>query len=157
MGLANATGGTPFASGKDLKGPGPAASDPAGENSDALADRDPATMLRKFRTIYVQSRSAWIKADVVQAALAKQPEFAAWNLLVVNDPRMADLMLTVDRVLFTWDFTYELTHRKTTMVLDTGKLTAADGISAAPKIARKIMDRIKTVRPVPPAPAKSAG
>ncbi len=172
MGLAAATGGTPFASGKDLKLPTepervpeytepriPAANPTVAENSEVLSSRDPQVLMRNFRTIDVQSRSTWIEASAVQAALEKQPEFLAWGLVVVNDPKVADVMLTVDRVLFTWDFTYELTHRNTSIVLHTGKVTSIDGLHASSTIARRLMDKVKTARakPAPPQPKQKEG
>ncbi len=172
LGLANATGGTAFASGKNLKLPAenarevaaneeparsPAANPTEAESSDILSTRDPQVMLQKFRTLYVSSKTVWLKEDVIQAALSRQPEFMAWKIVVVSDPKVADLRLTVNRVLFTWDWTYELTHRNTGMVLHTGKITSIEGRTAATDIAQHLVGLIKTVRPLPAQEQKPAG
>jgi hypothetical protein len=66
--------------------------------------------------------------------------------MMVKDPRVADLFITIDRPLFTYDFTYSVTDAKTSIVLNSGKVTAIDGSSAAGKIAKKLTEEWTRVR-----------
>jgi hypothetical protein len=59
---------------------------------------------------------------------------------------MADLMLVINRTLLTYDFTFTLTDRQATMVFASGKVTAIDGRTAAPKIAKAFADQLQALR-----------
>ena len=85
----------------------------------------------------------------LQNALRKRDEFDSWGMAVVDgyDKRgVADILVEIDRPLFTYTFTYSVTHRATGIVLATGKVTAFDGNAAAPKLAAKIMEEMKRAR-----------
>ncbi len=187
LGLAQASGGTLFAPGSQLQKasreptPPPAApvrapkrtaevfSDPAqgpeiqpinpggAELSNPIESRDPIHLMRDFRTIYIISRTVWLKLDLMQQALQRQPALGAWGVALVADPKVADVRLTVDRVLFTWTWTYEMVHQNTGIVLASGKLNATAGGSAADHIAQVLVQRIAESRGMPagmPAPQK---
>ena len=80
--------------------------------------------------------------------LQKRPKFAAWKILLVTDPRLADAELVIDRPLFTFIFTFSPADKQTSVILVSGKLTAWDGNTAAPRLAKEIIKRIKTARPL---------
>jgi hypothetical protein len=85
----------------------------------------------------------------MQNALRARTEANTWNLAIVDgwDKRnVADVLVSIDRPLFTYTFTYKLTHRATGILLATGKVTAFDGNAAAPKLAEKIIEEIRTAR-----------
>ncbi len=119
------------------------------ELSRAIESRDPTQILRTFRTVYVISKTVWLKLDLMQEALHREPALAAWNVTIVSDPRVADVRLSVDRVLFTWTWTYEMVHQNTGIVLGTGKFNATAGGSAASKIAKAVVERIGAARGMP--------
>lgn len=133
----------PSSEGIDVSGP---------EKSDIIESRDPQVILRKFRTLYVRCNSVWMKDEVVKNALRNRPEFAQMGLVLVESPKLADAILSTDRVLFTWDFTYSLQHQNTSIVLAMGKFTAIDGMAAAARIASDVVNKIKIVR-MPPGEA----
>ena len=148
MGLANAQGGTSFGVGSDLQLPA--------RNSPPAAARiinaDPNELLRSARTIFIHSNTSFFNAAQLQNALRKRPEFTAWRLLIVDDwetAKLADLDIAVGRPLFTYIFTYIVKDRRTSIVLATGKVTAFDGNIAAPKLAKRIIENIKTARALP--------
>lgn len=181
IGLAHKSGGTAFASGAALQHtarqetapPLPLTHPPARtaevfpaekpeiqpvrpdapELSTPLQSRDPTQLLRTFRTIYIISRTVWLKLDLMQQALQRRPEPAAWGMAIVADPRVADVRLSVDRVLFTWTWTYELVHQNTGIVLASGKLGATAGGAAADKIAEAVVKRISEARGTPASAA----
>ncbi|MFQ5926616.1 MAG: WD40 repeat domain-containing protein, partial [Terriglobia bacterium] len=116
---------------------------------ETLAKTKPAESLRSARTFYVRSKSVWFRATALETALQKRDEFQAWGLVIVKDRRVADIEIIVDRPLFTYNFTFAITHLKTSVLLGSGKVTAIDGTRAAPKIAKEIVKMIKASRPVP--------
>lgn len=136
-------GRTPKA-GVDVEGP---------EKSEVIASRDPKVILHKFRTLYVSSRTVWLKDEVMKNALRQQPQFKDLGVVLVDNPKMADAVLVTDRVLMTWDFTYSLSHQNTSIVLATGKFTSIDGMAAANVIAKDVLKRIQAER-MPPREAK---
>jgi hypothetical protein len=59
---------------------------------------------------------------------------------------VADVIIDIDRPLFTYTFTYKITNRSNGGILATGKVTAFDGNSAAPKLAQRIVEEMKIAR-----------
>jgi len=55
-----------------------------------------------------------------------------------------DIYIEIDRPLFTYTFTNKLTNRSNGIVLATGTVTAFDGNDAAPKLAARIIEEIKS-------------
>ncbi len=93
------------------------------------------------RTVAVMSRSVWIKATSLEEALAENAEFRQAGMEVVADQSRADLLITLDRPLFTWTWTYSVMERQTGVVIAAGKLSAIDGEEAARKLAVEITRR----------------
>ena len=118
----------------------------APELSAPIQSHDPTQILRTFHTIYILSKTVYAKPEVIQSALQKEPAYAAWGLLMVTDPQVADLRLTIDRPLFTFTYTYELAHQNSGIILDTGRVKGASDGAVAPKIARLVMQRVATAR-----------
>ena len=57
-----------------------------------------------------------------------------------------DVVITIDRPLFTYTFTYKITNRSNGVLLASGKVTAFDGYAAAPKLAERIMEEMRVAR-----------
>ena len=93
------------------------------------------------RTVAVMSRSVWIKATSLEEALAENAEFAQAGMQVVAASSRADLVITLDRPIFTWTWTYSVRERQTGVVIAAGKLDAIDGEEAARKLAVEITRR----------------
>jgi len=68
------------------------------------------------------------------------------DIAVVKDRQAADLVIDLNRPLFTFDFTYSVTHRKSSRLVASGKVTAFDGNGAAPKIAKELIKQIQSAR-----------
>lgn len=136
LGLANGSAAaTPFSSGSDLNLP----QSGLRGSSQAVAKADPAEILRLARTLAIQSRTAYFTPALLARVLLKESAFNSLGLKVVEDPRVADLIIQVDRPLFTYDFTYTVTSPATSLLLASGKVIAFDGAAAAPKIAKNLM------------------
>jgi hypothetical protein len=121
----------------------------AAEQSARIAEKSPRTLLSHARTVYISSNTSFFEPVQLQHALAERTEFEAWELAIVDgwDKRnIADIIVEVDRPLFTYTFTYQITDRGTGIIVATGKVTAFDGNDAAPKLASKIVEEIKKAR-----------
>ena len=82
-------------------------------------DRD--FILHNFRTMYVDARDAkYFSSSLMKAELGKSKDFEKLNVRIVDDPRVADVVLKVGYT-FAWEYPFELTHRNTTIVLLSGK------------------------------------
>ena len=121
----------------------------------SLDEAKPDEMLRATKTLAVTSRTSFFTPDALERELAKRPELAAWGIKIVQDERVADIIVKVDRPLFTYDFTYTATDKRTSIVLASGKVMAVDGVRAAPGIAKDlILQMAKAHQAAEPKPAK---
>lgn len=122
----------------------------AAEESARAAENSPRALLKRARTFYVSSNTSYFEPVQLQNELRKRDEFDRWGMAIIdgdwNKRSAADVLVEIDRPLFTYTFTYKLTARDTGVVLATGKLTAFDGNAAAPKLAARIVEEIKKAR-----------
>jgi hypothetical protein len=94
----------------------------APKQSDLLKNsKDPDFILRNFKTMWVDAHQAqYFGSDQMKAALGANEEFRKLNIRIVDDPRVADVLLKVSYT-FAWDYPFQLKHQNTTMVLVSGK------------------------------------
>lgn len=115
-----------------------------------MAETSPRALLARARTVYVSSGTSFFESVQLRDALLKRPEAEAWRLALIDGggdkANSADIFVEVDRPLFTYTFTYQITHRATGVVLASGKVTAFDGNAAAPKLAARIVEEMKKAR-----------
>ncbi|HEX3587009.1 MAG TPA: hypothetical protein VH024_13500 [Candidatus Angelobacter sp.] len=126
----------------------PHADPEAPDQSDLLKNsKDRDFILRNFRTMYVDARDAkYFGSRQLKAALGKNKDFWKLNVRMVDDPRVADVILKVSYT-FAWDFPFELTHRNTTMVLLSGKGEGPfSGPLGAADVARNLVNLAKPWR-----------
>jgi len=135
IGLSDGTGKLALGSGGALQMP---SSQPSPSSAAAVSSRS-QDILRAARTVYVASRSMYFTPDSLERALAGQKGFDALGLSLVKDMRVADMVITIDRPLFTYTFTYSVTDPKTSRVRDSSKVTAIDGGAAAARIAKQLV------------------
>ena len=145
LGLADGTLKLPLGGGSALQMPKSQGS-PA---SRGVANADPQAMLQSAKTLAVSSRSMYFTPETLERELVKEKGYDGLGLLIVKDRRVADLLIVVDRPLFTYTFTYAVTDTKTSVVVDNGKVTAIDGNAAAAKIAKQLVARWAKVRQQP--------
>jgi hypothetical protein len=115
-----------------------AASEEMSDRSDALKNsKDRDFILRHFRTMYVDAREAnYFGSDLMKSALARNDDFEALNIRIVDDPSVADVVLVVSYT-FAWDYPFELKHQNTTMVLLAGQ---GEGPFSGPLGAASVAD-----------------
>lgn len=112
----------------------------------AAAKANPTDLLRSARTVAITSRTTFFTPAFLSRALLRQQAFHSLNLKVVEDPRVADLIIQIDRPLFTYDFTFTLMSPSTSVELASGKVIAFDGVHAAPKIAKNLIRILQAAR-----------
>lgn len=121
----------------------------AAEKSARIASKSPRTLLSRAQTIFVDSNTSYFEPIQLQNALRKRSEFEVWEMAIIDggDKRnIADVIVEVDRPLFTFTFTYKIIDRSDGILLATGKITAIDGNAAAPILAERIVEDIKKAR-----------
>ena len=121
----------------------------AAEEAAKIAETSPKALLRNARLVYVSSGTSFFEPVQLQNALRKRQEFDAWQMAIIDgwDKRnVADVIIEIDRPLFTYTFTYKITNRSNGVILGTGKVTAFDGNAAAPKLAQRIIEEMKAAR-----------
>ena len=116
---------------------------------------DVTALLRSARTIFVFSRTLYLKPEVMEQALRQQPEFQAFGWVIVKDAKAADLRIELDRPSLTFDFTFSVTHQPSSIAVTSGKVVAWDGNVAAGKITKELVKQIQAARsPATAAPQK---
>ena len=121
----------------------------AAEEAAKIAELGPKALLRRARLIFVRSDTSFFEAVQLQNALRKKQEFDNWQMAIIDDwqkRNVADVVIEIDRPLFTYTFTYKITSQSTGVILATGKVTAFDGNAAAPKLAQRIIEEMKIAR-----------
>ena len=106
-------------------------------------DLSPGSLARSARTVYV-APSDHVEKKYLEYKLGKYAELRDWGLVLVTDPAMADLVLTVDKTALNYIFT--LTDRRTSVIVTTGKCVAVNGRLAAEYLGKEIVKKIKDVR-----------
>ena len=121
----------------------------AAEKSARIASKSPRALLSRAQTIYVASSTSYFEPIQLQNALRKRSEFEAWEMMIIDarDKRnVADIIIDIDRPLFTFTFTYKITDRTNGVLLTSGKITAIDSNVAAPLLTARIIEDIKKAR-----------
>lgn len=120
----------------------------APDQSDLLKNsKDPDFILRNFRTMWVDARDAqYFDSYQMKAALGRNKEFRELNIHMVDDPRVADVLLKVGYT-FAWDYPFQLKHQNTTVVLLAGKgLGPFSGPVGAADVAHEFVKAVKRYR-----------
>lgn len=141
-----------FGSGASLQMPAKLAAE-ASSSSAAIADTNPAQLLKDARTVYLQSKTSFLTVDTLDRALRLQKGWEKLGLTLVQDPRVADVSVQIDRPLFTYVHTFVLVDKRTSIVLGSGKVTAFDGTIASGGLAKDIVKIFASAR-VPAAQSK---
>ena len=148
LGLPDSGRRIALGSGSSLQMPATTAS-AVPQSSTAIADAKPQQILKDAKTIYIHSKTSFLTVDTLDHALAAQKEWPKLGLTIVQDQRVADLLIEVDRPLFTYVHTFVIIDKKTSIVLDSGKVTALDGTIASGGIAKDIVKFFSSARLTP--------
>ena len=138
LGLADSGKRVALGSGSLLQMPAKAAAD-IPQSSAALAGEDPNKILKNAKTIAIHSKTAFLTVDTLVRALALEKEWKNLGLTMVQDRRVADLLIEIDRPVFTHVHTFVISDKRTSIILSAGKVTAFDGNIASGRIAKEIV------------------
>jgi S1-C subfamily serine protease len=127
-----------------------------GPGSVVVKSSRPVDVLIASRTIYVRSNTTFFKPEQLINELNKRAEIGAWNLSFVDDERVADLILTIDHVVFTYKFTFTIAHQRTGVIIASGSRIIMDGNLGAPDMAERVVEKLKDVRAQTPSKPESA-
>jgi len=134
----------------------PYATPDAPEKSDLLKNsKDKEFILHNFKTMYVATKDIdFFGRDDMKAALHRNGDFEKLNITIVDDPRVADVVLEVSYT-FAWDYPFALRHQNTTMVLVSGKGEGPfSGPLGAADVARQFVNAVKQWRETKKAEGK---
>lgn len=113
---------------------------------------DPATIMRLARFIRVHSDSVFVSEQEVEDSLRKRKEFQAWGMVITRNDSDADLFIEITRKSLTRRFTFIVLDPRTMEVVTSGKMRSVIfGKKISNKVAEKFANRVKVVRPYPPA------
>ena len=120
-----------------------------GPGSVVVKPSHPVDILAASKTIYVSSGTQFFKPEHLINALKKRAEIEQWGLSFVDDPRVADLILTIDHVLFTYKFTFSVSHQRSGVIVATGNVIVFDGNLGGPWMAERVIQKLAAVRAQP--------
>lgn len=123
-----------------------------GPGSAVVTISRPADVLRESHTIFVGSNTENFQPDQLVNALADRDELTDWDLSFVDERGVADLVLTLDQVPFTWKFTFKLVHQRLGVVVASGDVIVWDGNLGAAHMAERVIQKLKKVRARSTAP-----
>ena len=109
------------------------------------ASADPSQILAAARLLYVHSRTALVKSEVIESELRKRAEIQQSGLLITKDMKTADLIMEVRRSNFTTEYPYVVIDTKTKIIVASGKVNSLFG-TAAGKIAKGFSKQLQQAR-----------
>ncbi|MCA1555518.1 MAG: hypothetical protein LC747_02395 [Acidobacteria bacterium] len=102
-------------------------------------------MLRSAQTIFIRTKSVYFKPAALEQALLDRSEVQQWGLIISREETDADLIIEVDRKLFTNKFVYSVIDPRTNRVLISGKIGSLGG-SVEGQIANGFAKRMQPFR-----------
>lgn len=103
-------------------------------------------ILAASKTIYVTSETVFFKPEQLVNELIKRKEIADWDLSFVEDRDVADLILEIDHLVFTYKFTFKIYSQRLGSIVATGDVIIFDGNLGAPAMARRVIEKLEKVR-----------
>ncbi|MEO6390978.1 MAG: serine protease [Pyrinomonadaceae bacterium] len=129
-----------------------------GPGSVVIKSARPIDILTTAKTIFVTSYTENFEPDQLVNELSKKSEMADWGLSFVDDRDVADLVLTLDHVLFTWKFTFKLADQRSGVIVASGDVIIWDGNLGSPQMAKRVIEKLTKVYAQKPTvePAKKS-
>lgn len=120
-----------------------------------------ARSVQRNRAVCITSNTGLFKASMLEGELLKNKEFAQTGLAIVGDCGLAELEIAVEYTEFTFDYSFKVTDRASSVVIAAGVERALVGSMAASGIAKKIVKALKssgsnTPKEAVPEPKKKA-
>lgn len=111
------------------------------------ARSDAHDLLRSAQRIFIRTKSVYFKPAALEQALLDREEFQDWGFVISREESDAELIIEVDRKLFTNRFVYSLIDPKTQRVLLAGKIGSLGG-TVEGQIADGFIKRLRKIRPL---------
>ena len=148
-GLGNTSGGMRFDSGARLQPFSAKATSAAAAPSNPLAAPVvppgltlPRPEQRQMHTISVHSKTIYLRRERLQDDIHKTGMFPHLGLRFADYGQTADIAITVDRPVMTFDWTYTLVYQPKSLTLASGTVEATDEFDAGPKLAAVIVEQL---------------
>jgi hypothetical protein len=119
---------------------------------DPAARPSPIEVLRSAQTIFIRTKSSYFKPAALEQELLDRSEVQIWGLIISREEVHADLIIEVDRKLFTNKFVYSVLDPRTNTVLISGKIGSLGG-TVEEQIANGFVKRLQRFRPLAAPPA----
>lgn len=156
-GLANASGGARFDSGARLQSFGtkaPAYASAPANPAPAMPAAPPNLSVprpdqRQMHTISVHSKTIYLRRERLQDDIHKTPMFQQLGLRFADYGQTADIAITVDRPVMTFDWTYTLVYQPKSLALASGTVEGTDEFDAGPKLAAAIVEQLAVAVQLP--------
>ncbi len=117
-----------------------------GPGSVVVKPKTVSEILAVSKTIYVTSASTTFKPDQMINALNGRKEMTEWGLTFTDERDLADLILEIDHVLYTWKYTFKLYSQRLGTVVASGSRIIWDGNLGAPYMADRFIEKVKIAR-----------
>src|SRR3989442_1558260 len=150
-GLANASGGTRFDSGGRLQSFGGTTTSAAAPSNPPPAPLAPPGLTlprpeqRQVHTISVHSKTIYLRRERLQDDIHKTAMFPQLGVRFADYGQTADVAITVDRPVMTFDWTYALVYQPKSLTLTSGMVEATDEFDSGPNIAAVIVEQLASV------------
>lgn len=119
----------------------------ANQNPPVQAARSDANdLLRTAQRIFIRTKSVYFKPAALEQALLDREEFQRWGFVISREEADAELIIEVDRKLFTNKFVYSVIDPQTQRVLLAGKIGSLGG-TVEGQIANGFVKRLQRIRP----------
>jgi hypothetical protein len=148
-GLANVSGGTRFDSGARLQPFGAKSTSAAAvpSNPPAAPVAPPGLMLprpeqRQIHTISVHSKTIYLRRERLQDDIHKTAIFPQLGVRFADYGQSADVAITVDRPVMTFDWTYTMVYQPKSLTLASGTVEGTDEFDVGPKLAAAIVEQL---------------
>jgi hypothetical protein len=148
-GLADVSGGTSFDSGSRLHAhtdkattAAAAPATPPSPGATSPAPNLPRPEQRQMHTLSLHSKTIYLRRERLQDDIQKTAMFRQLGLRFADYGQTADIQVTVDRPVMTFDWTYTLVYQPRTLTLSSGMIEAVDEFDAGPKLAAVIVEQL---------------
>lgn len=100
----------------------------------------------KLRTIFIRSKTVYLRPNQLEAALLKRPAFQTGEWRIIRNEKEADLIMEITLPFLSWNWTYEITQRTNMALLATGRVREATAGTAIPRLVDEILLSLKQIR-----------
>ena len=98
------------------------------------------------RTLFIRSKTVYLKQQQLETALLKDADFQALNWRIVRNEKEADVIAEVTLPFLTWQWTIEVTQPATSVLVGTVQMRETVARNALPKLLPLLVETFKQAR-----------